>query len=154
MTTISREATSSLVALPESPPETLEGPGNDFPQINPSWRDALDALDANDLDAVAAMIHARAERQRVQVTYDEAEAKIDATWLTDAAELSPYKEIIRVATCLRREIERGVHPETLRDSYLLLAYERAPHPRIALMAISEGTRKGLAARAARAAANE
>ena len=53
---------------------------------------------------------------------------------------------------LRRGIERGqFHPEQARDSFLDVARDRAPCESIARAAISEGTRKGLAAKAAKAA---
>jgi hypothetical protein len=114
-----------------------------------SYNAMLDNLDANDLDALASLIHDRAARQREQISYDDALALIEAAWLGPAADRSQHKEIIRVAVALRRCIERGkYHPEQVRDTFLLVAYERAPHPRIALTAISEGIRKGLAGKAA------
>jgi hypothetical protein len=113
-----------------------------------SYNAMLDALDANDLDALASLIHDRAARQRVQIDYDEALALVESAWISSQAERSEFAPIIQVRVAVRRLVERGqYHPEQL-DAFLEIARDRAPCERIARAAISEGVRDGLERRAA------
>ncbi len=133
-----------------SAPGTLKPLSNDWEQDTRvvSYAAVLDGMTASDLDSLAAILRDRAARQRVQVSYDEALAIVDGTWISPQAERSDFAPIIKVRVAVRRIVERGqFHPEQL-DAFLTIAFEVAPHPLIARAAISEGVRDGLERRAA------
>jgi hypothetical protein len=112
----------------------------------------LDDLTANDLDALASLIHDRAARQRVEIDFDVGLALVEAAWVSPMAERSEFRSIIQVKACLRRLISRGTyHPEQVRSVFTIIAYNRSTHPLIACAAVDLAISEGLAERAARAA---
>lgn len=153
MNTISREATSELVALPESSPETLETSEVDCSDSTSvecvSYAFMVDSLSANDLDALAALYHDRATRQRKEIEFDEASALVKASWLTPQAETSPMAEILRVKNCLKRLIARGTyHEEQVRGVFTIIAFNTSGSGLIAVACVNRALAEGLAERKA------
>ena len=154
MTTISREATSeSLMALPESSPETLETSKVDY---SDSIRVKIRAyafmvyeLSANDKDALACLYHDMATEQRKEPDFDTILALVEAAWLTPQAEQSPMAEILRVKNCLRSLIARGTyHPDQVRGVGRIIAFNTSGSALIAVACVDRAISEGLAERKA------
>jgi hypothetical protein len=116
----------------------------------------LDDMTANDLDSLASLIEDRAARQRVEIDFDTALALVEAAWVSDSAERSPFRSNIQVKACLGRLVASGqYHPESLRSVFTIIAYNRSPDSAlIATTCVDLAISQGLAEKAARATANE
>jgi len=105
---------------------------------------ALDLLGADDLQTLSSLLHERAERRRVLLTYDEAVKAMERAPIKAWSEQSPHADALRVRVACRVLIgEQRWHKSQIRDAIQMVAYEVSCHPMIARTAVTEGIKDGL-----------
>lgn len=105
---------------------------------------ALDLLGADDLQTLSSLLHERAERRRVLLTYDEAMVAMECAPIKAWSEQSPHANALRVRVACRVLVERGWHESQIIDAMQILAYEVSCHPYVAHVAVQYGIDDGIA----------
>ena len=149
MTTISREASSELVALPESSPETLEtletGYSNSTSAEVRALSLRLDRLWPNDMLSMSVLLHDRSIYRRTnKVDYEAARAAWENAPIKPWTEQSPFADSIRCSVACRVLMERGWHESQFIDAMQMLAYEVSSNPSLARQTVRCGIRDGAA----------
>jgi hypothetical protein len=145
MTTVQREAPSELGTL--SKPPLSDCTDSTCAEVL-SYNAMLDTLTADDLQTLSVLLLERSVRLRVQISYEEALSLVENAWLSPSAQASPHAEIIRVKAALRRCLEHGQwHPEQVRDVFIWIARERAPHEMVARACVDLAISEAMANRA-------
>lgn len=108
----------------------------------------------DEFDSFYSVFKSRAEARKIPIESGEAEALIARAVVSERAEVSPFRELIRVRVAVRHLIATSLlSPTQVRNCFLALAYVigEGEHRLLAETAVNCGIRDGLEDRVARAA---